>query len=79
MEKYEKTLNSQINLENSGLGQARLDKSLILTKEDCERIDNWWQNITDEDGHHDEIKDQIFLERLKKEYPKQYKELIKAV
>ena len=61
------------------LGKVRLDKSLILTKEDCERIDNWWQNVIDEDGHHDETKDRIFLKRFKKEYPEQYKELIKAV
>jgi len=61
------------------LGEVRLDTSLILTKEDCERIDNWWQNVSDEDGHFDETKDHIFLKRFKKEYPKQYKELIKAV
>jgi len=60
------------------LEKVRLDDSLILTKEDCERIDNWWQNVIDEDGHHDETKDQTFLKRLKKEYPKQYKELIKV-
>jgi len=56
-----------------------LDKSLILTKEDCEQIDNWWQNEIDEDGHFDETKDRIFLKRFKKEYPKQYNELIKTV
>jgi len=56
-----------------------LDTSLILTKEDCEQIDNWWQNEIDEDGHYDETKDRIFLKRFKKEYPKQYKELIKTV
>jgi len=61
------------------LGKVRLDTSLILTNEDCERIDNWWQNENDEDGHFDEAKDIIFLQRFKKEYPKQYKELIKAV
>jgi len=61
------------------LGQVLLDKSLILTKEDCEQIDNWWQNEIDEDGHFDETKDRIFLKRFKKEYPKQYKELIKTV
>ena len=55
-----------------------LDKSLILTKEDCEQIDNWWQNEIDEDGHYDETKDRIFLKRFKKEYPKQYNELIKT-
>ena len=62
-----------------GLGQVRLDTSLILTKEDCEQIDNWWQNEIDQDGHFDETKDRIFLKRFKKEYPKQYKELIKTV
>jgi len=56
-----------------------LDKSLILTKYDCEQIDNWWQNEIDEDGHFDETKDRIFLKRFKKEYPKQYDELIKTV
>ena len=61
------------------LGNTRLDASLILTKEDCERIDNWWQNKIDEDGHFDETKDRIFLKRFKKEYPKQNKELIKTV
>jgi len=61
------------------LGKVRLDTSLILTKEDCERIDNWWQNESDEDGHFDETKDLIFLKRFKKEYPKQYKVLIKAI
>ena len=55
------------------------DKSLILSNEDCERIDNWWQNVTDEDGGYDEAKDRIFLKRFKKEYPKQYTELIKAL
>ena len=60
------------------LGKVRLGDSLILTKKDCERIDNWWQNVIDEDGHHDETKDRTFLKRLKKEYPKQYKELIKV-
>ncbi len=59
--------------------RVRSDESLILTKEDGERIDNWWQNVIDEDGHHDETKDQIFLKRLKKGYPKQYKELIKLI
>ncbi len=59
--------------------RVRLDESLKLTKEDCERIDNWWQNGIDEDGHYDETKDHIFLKRLKKEYPKTYAELIKAV
>jgi len=62
-----------------GLGQVRLDESLILTKEDCEQIDNWWQNEIDQDGHFDETKDRIFLKRFKKEYPKQYNELIKTV
>jgi len=56
-----------------------LDKSLILTKEDCEQIDNWWQNEIDEDEHFDETKDRIFLKRFKKEYSKQYNELIKTV
>jgi len=56
-----------------------LDTSLILTKDDCEQIDNWWQNEIDEDGHFDETKDRIFLKRFKKEYPKQYNELIKTV
>jgi len=60
-------------------GKVRPDQSLILTKEDCERIDDWWQNTIDEDGYHNETKDQIFLKRLKKEYPKQYEELIKAI
>jgi len=61
------------------LGKVWLDTSLILTKEDCERIDNWWQNDSDEYGHYDETKDLIFLQRFKNEYPKQYKVLIKAV
>jgi len=56
-----------------------LNKSLILTNEDCERIDNWWQNVTDEDGDYDETKDRVFLKKFKKEYPKQYEELIKAL
>jgi len=56
-----------------------LNKSLILTNEDCERIDNWWQNVTDEDGDYDETKDRMFLKKFKKEYPKQYEELIKAL
>jgi len=59
--------------------RVRSDESLILTKEDGERIDNWWQNVIYEDGHHDETKERIFLKRLKKEYPKQYKELIKLI
>jgi len=61
------------------LEKVRLDTSLILTKEDCELIDNWWQNVIDKEGHFDETKDRIFLEKFKKEYPKQYKELIKAI
>jgi len=56
-----------------------LDKSLILTKVDCEQIDNWWQNEIDQDGHFDETKDRMFLKRFKNEYPKQYNELIKTV
>ena len=56
-----------------------LNKSLILTNEDCERIDNWWQNVIDEDGDYDETKDRVFLKKFKKEYPKQYEELIKAL
>ena len=56
-----------------------LNESLILTNEDCERIDNWWQNVTDEDGDYDETKDRVFLKKFKKEYPKQYEELIKAL
>ena len=56
-----------------------LNESLILTNEDCERIDNWWQNVTDEDGDYDETKDRMFLKKFKKEYPKQYEELIKAL
>ncbi len=55
------------------------DESLILTKEDCKRIDNWWQNVTDEDGDYDETRDRIFLERFKKVYPRQYEELIKSL
>jgi len=55
------------------------DKSLILSNEDCKRIDNWWQNLTDEDGDYNETPDRIFLERFKKEYPRQYEELIKAL
>ncbi len=55
------------------------DESLILTNEDCKRIDNWWQNVTDEDGDYDETPDRIFLERFKKVYPRQYEELIKAL
>jgi len=51
----------------------------MLTKEDCERIDNWWKNVTDEDGRYDEAKERIFLKRFKKEYPRQYKELTKAL
>jgi len=61
------------------LGKVRLDESLILTKEECERIDNWWKNEIDEDGFYNEIQDHIFLKRFKKEYPKQYTELIKAI
>ena len=61
------------------LGKVWSDTSLILTKEDCERIDNWWQNESDEYGHFDETKDLIFLQRFQKEYPKQYKVLIKAI
>ncbi len=61
------------------LEKVRLDTSLILTKEDCELIDNWWQNVIDKNGHFDETKDRIFLEKFKKEYPKQYKGLIKAI
>jgi len=61
------------------LGKVRLDTSLILTKEDCDRIDSWWQNESDEDGHFDETKDLIFLQRFKKEYPRQYEVLIKAI
>jgi len=60
-------------------GKVGLDTSLMLTKEDCERIDNWWQNESDEYGHFDETKDLIFLQRFRKEYPKQYKVLIKAI
>jgi len=60
-------------------GKVRLDSSLILTKKDCERIDNWWQYAIDEDGYYDKTKDRIFLKRFKKEYPKQYKVLIKAI
>jgi len=55
------------------------DKSLILTNEDCERIDNWWQNVTNEDGDYNETPDRIFLERFKKVYPRQYEEIIKAL
>jgi len=61
------------------LGKVRLDTSLILTKEDCERIDSWWQNESDEDGHIDDVKDLIFLKRFKKEYPRQYEVLIKTI
>ena len=61
------------------LGKVWLDESMILTKEDCEQIDSWWQNESDEDGHFDETKDLIFLQRFKKEYPKQYEVLIKAI
>ncbi len=61
------------------LGKARLDTSLILTKEDCERIDNWWRNVIDKNGHFDETKDRTFLKKFKKEYPKQYQELIKVI
>jgi len=55
------------------------DESLILTNEDCERIDNWWQNLTNEDGDYDETPDRIFLERFKKVYPRQYEEIIKVL
>ena len=55
------------------------DESLILTNEDCERIDNWWQNLTDEDWDNDETPDRIFLERFKKVYPRQYEGLIKSL
>ncbi len=80
MEKYEKTLNFQLNLENMGIWRkVWLNKSLILTNEDCERIDNWWQSAIDEDGYYDKTIDRIFLKRFKKEYPKQYKVLIKAI
>ena len=55
------------------------DKSLILTNEDCKRIDNWWQNVTDEDGDYNETPDRIFLERFKKVYPRQYEEIIEVL
>ena len=61
------------------LKKVKSDTSLILTKEDCELIDNWWQNVIDKNGRFDETKDRTFLKRFKKEYPKQYKELIKAI
>jgi len=61
------------------LKKVKSDTSLILTKEDCERIDNWWRNVIDKNGHFDETKDRTFLKRFEKEYPKQYKELIKAI
>ncbi len=61
------------------LSKVTLDTPVILTKEDCERIDNWWQYAIDEDGYYDKTKDRIFLKRFKKEYPTQYKELIKLV
>ncbi len=61
------------------LSKVTLDTPLILTKEDCELIDDWWQNVIDKNGHFDETKDRTFLKRFKKEYPKQYKELIKAI
>ena len=59
--------------------KVRLEKSLILTKEDCERIDKWWKNVIDEDGQYDKTKDHIFLKRFKKEYPKSYEALIKII
>jgi len=61
------------------LEKVRLDTPLILTKKDCELIDNWWQNVIDKDGHFNETKDRTFLKRFKKEYPRQYNELIKAI
>ncbi len=59
--------------------KIRLDTSLILTKEDCERIDKWWKNVIDEDRQYDKTKDRIFLKRFKKEYPKSYEALIKII
>jgi len=61
------------------LSKVTLDTPLILTEEDCELVDNWWQNVIDKNGHFDKTKDRIFLEKFKKEYPKQYKELIKTI
>ena len=59
--------------------KVRLENSLLLTKEDCERIDKWWKNVIDEDGQYDKTKDRIFLKRFKKEYPKSYEALIKII
>jgi len=59
--------------------KVRLDTSLILTKEDCERIDKWWKNVIDKDGQYNKTKDRIFLKRFKKEYPKSYEALIKII
>ena len=71
---------AQVSLDTpSTLEKVTLDTSLILTEEDCELIDNWWRNVIDKHGHFDETKDRTFLKRFKKEYPKQYEELIKAL
>ena len=59
--------------------KVRLETSLILTKEDCERVDKWWKNVIDKDGQYDKTKDRIFLKRFKKEYPKSYEALIKII
>jgi len=61
------------------LEKVKSDTSLMLTEEDCELIDNWWQHVIDKHGHFDATKDHTFLKKFKKEYPKQYKELIKTI
>ncbi len=71
---------AQVSLDTpSTLEKVTLDTSLILTEEDCELVDNWWQNVIDKNGHFDKTKDHTFLKKFKKEYPKQYKELIKTI
>ncbi len=53
---------SKVRLDTSLiLEKVRLDTSLILEKEDCERIDNWWRNVIDKNGHFDETIDRTFL------------------
>jgi len=56
--------------------KAKLDKSLPLKPE---RLPIFGADGIDEDGHYDETKDRTFLKRLRKEYPKAYKEFIEAV
>jgi len=61
------------------LSKVTLGTPIILTKENCGLIDNWWQNVIDENGNFDKTKDRTFLKKFKIEYPKQYKELSKII